>query len=94
MTRLRFCALAAALGLAVLPAAAAADPVQEIVAEMRAEGFTDITVESTLLGRIRITGETAGERREVVIDRGTGEILRDLVAPKRSERPHTVEGHG
>jgi len=58
------------------PAAAQTSP-DRIAREMRAEGFTRITAQRTLLGRIRIVGESDRARREVVLDPGTGVILRD-----------------
>ena len=64
-----------------------ADPADDIAAELRADGYRNIQIERTLLGRIRITAETDSLRREIVIDRGSGEILRDLEEEKRSALP-------
>jgi hypothetical protein len=95
MTRRRFL-----VGLALVPVLvaagmpAAADQADDIAAALRAEGYDDIRIERTLLGRIRITGETAERRREIVIDRGTGEILRDLTEEKSSGLPAGPQGHG
>ena len=66
------------------PAAAQGDIGDQIAAQLRAEGYTDVTVERTLLNRIRVVGRAQGRRREVVIDRGTGEILRDLTEEEGS----------
>ncbi len=61
---------------------ALADVADAVARELEADGYTNIQVERTLLGRVRVTAEGSdGSRREVVIDRGTGEILRDLVEP-------------
>ncbi len=49
-----------------------------VVAEMKAAGYTNISVETSLLGRTEIEGEKDGEEREVVLSR-SGEILRDEV---------------
>jgi hypothetical protein len=71
------------LAAAVLFASpSSADVADAIARDLEADGYTNIQVERTLLGRIRVTGEGQdGTRREVVVDRGTGEILRDLVEP-------------
>ena len=55
----------------------AADPVNDIVAEIRAQGFKISRVQRTWLGRVRIISQNATYRREVVIDPTTGEIRRD-----------------
>jgi hypothetical protein len=79
MDRRSFLMTMAAGVLASASAGAARAEVAESVAErLRAEGYRDVRVERTLLGRIRITAERDGRRREIVIDRGSGEILRDL----------------
>ena len=51
-----------------------ADP---IVARIEAEGFFVTDIHRTWLGRILITAEDADHLREVVLNRTTGEILRD-----------------
>ncbi len=50
----------------------------EIVATLRAQGYDQITVEVTLLGRVKITAFKMSNQREIVINPRTGEILRDL----------------
>lgn len=59
--------------------AIAQGPADQIVADLKAEGYAVRAVEQTLLGRIRIEAVRDGERREIVVDRATGEILRDYV---------------
>jgi uncharacterized membrane protein YgcG len=65
-------------------AAALAGPVMasgfqdEIVASLRAQGYDQITVEVTLLGRVKITAIKQNYLREIVVNPRTGEILRDL----------------
>ncbi len=71
----------AAAGLAA--GTARADPVDEIVAEIREQGFTISRVQRTWLGRVRIVAQNAEYRREVVIDPTTGEIRRDLLFPRK-----------
>lgn len=67
--------------------AALADAADDIAAQLREEGYVRIQIERTLLGRIRITAENETTRREIVIDRGTGEILRDLSEERQSALP-------
>lgn len=50
----------------------------EIVAALRAQGYQQITIETTFLGRVRITALRQSNLREIVINPRTGEILRDL----------------
>lgn len=68
-------ALAMAMAMA-LPATAqtAAD---RIVAQLRAQGFDEITVRRTLLGRVQIIAQEDETRREIVLNPATGAILRD-----------------
>jgi len=77
MTRsaMRTMVLAAALGLfgQILAAQSLQD---DLVAQLRAQGFTEFTVEETLLGRIRILAISPTLRREIVVTRN-GDILRD-----------------
>jgi hypothetical protein len=48
-----------------------------IVAQLTKQGFTDITSETTWLGRLRILATRRDGSREIVINPRTGEILRD-----------------
>lgn len=69
-------------GLALLPAAAAAqtaqpDHVAGLIARLRADGYTRIRVKRTWLGRIQIRARKDDIRREIVMNPVTGEILRD-----------------
>ena len=50
----------------------------QIVQQLSAQGFSDITVEITLLGRIRIKGHNGQGLREIIMNPHTGEILRDM----------------
>ncbi|OUD09999.1 hypothetical protein BVC71_00300 [Marivivens niveibacter] len=52
---------------------------EEIAAQLIAEGYTDVQIERTLLGRVRIVASGADGRREIVIQPTTGVILRDRV---------------
>lgn len=62
-----------------LPAGAAFASVygDEVVAQLTRQGFSNITVETTWLGRERILAERADGRREIILNPRTGEILRD-----------------
>jgi hypothetical protein len=48
-----------------------------IVSQLRAQGYTEITVRRTFLGRIQVSAVSAKQRREIVFNPRTGEILRD-----------------
>ena len=48
------------------------------IAELRARGYSDIEQSRTWLGRIRITAERGEIEREIILDRTTGEVLRDV----------------
>jgi hypothetical protein len=71
---------ALAVTAAMIPAFAASTSTtaDEVVAQMKADGYTNISVETSLLGRTEIEGEKDGEEREVVLNKA-GEILRDEV---------------
>ena len=69
------------LFLAIGPTAAmsnASTVRDRIVAELRADGFDEIRVTRTFLGRIRFVGSDRERRREIVVTK-TGVILRDYV---------------
>lgn len=58
--------------------ALAAGFADQIVAQLRKQGFGSIVVERTWLGRVRILAERSDARREIILNPNTGEILRDL----------------
>lgn len=58
--------------------ASAAPTVEEIIAQLEAQGYTDVSVSRTWLGRIRIEAESGTHEREIVFNQRTGEILRDF----------------
>jgi hypothetical protein len=49
-----------------------------IVRQLQAQGYNPIEVSRTWLGRIQIEAGRAGEQREIILNRKTGEILRDF----------------
>ncbi|MEZ5888546.1 MAG: hypothetical protein R3D56_16935 [Paracoccaceae bacterium] len=58
-------------------AALAADLVDTILSDLRQQGYDEIEVSRTLLGRTRIEAESAAYHREIIVNPRTGEILRD-----------------
>ena len=54
---------------------------EDVVAQLVKLGFTDITAETTLLGRVRILARRADGTREIVLNPRTGEVLRDTWMP-------------
>jgi hypothetical protein len=52
---------------------------EQIVAELRAEGYTRIEIRRTLLGRTRITATSPIYDREIILNPATGVIMRDLL---------------
>ncbi|QIZ82609.1 hypothetical protein HFZ77_15160 [Thalassovita gelatinovora] len=49
-----------------------------IVSQLKQQGYEQIAVSRTWLGRTRILAERGSERREIIINPRTGEILRDF----------------
>ncbi len=76
---LRHCA-GGVLGAVFTASAAVADSFQSsVVAQLRGQGYREINVETTLLGRVRIVAARSGASREIILNPRTGEILRDVV---------------
>jgi hypothetical protein len=68
------------MAMAALPLAGPAEAatlVDQIVAQLRQQGYRDIQVSRTWLGRSRITASSSSNRREIIVNPRTGEILRD-----------------
>ena len=69
----------------------------QLIDQLKNQGFTEIRISRTLLGRVRIKAEGGGFEREIIFNPRTGEILRDfwetetvspeLVDPRSSEDP-------
>lgn len=71
---------AGVLGAVFIASAAHADSFQRsVVAQLRSQGYREINVETTMLGRVRIVGAKGGGTREIILNPRTGEILRDIV---------------
>ena len=72
---------------------------EQVVAQLRAQGYSEFQVSRTLLGRLRVIAETDDLRRELVINTATGTVLRDVVQRRASgdDRvivPDRVTGEG
>lgn len=78
---LRLIAVAAISSALTAGAACAGSRADDIVAQLKQQGYVDLHTETTWLGRSRITGRTADGSREIVLNPNTGEILRDLWTP-------------
>jgi hypothetical protein len=84
--------------------AIAQSPADSVVEQLRAQGYVEVEVSRTLLWRIRVVAQAPdGGWREIVLNRGTGEILRDyseeadgsrvpwiLARPEGEDLPGTV----
>lgn len=55
------------------------------IVQLQAEGYTHIEESHTWLWRIRILAERGNVEREIILDRTTGEVLRDI---SRAEDGH------
>jgi hypothetical protein len=71
-------AFAVILALSAARPAFAVDFAGAWVAQLQADGYEDIEVGRTWLGRIRIVAEKDEIEREIILNRGTGEVLRDF----------------
>lgn len=72
--------LVLALALAPVQALANRDVIRDrIVAELREDGYREIRISRTLLGRMRFVASKHDARREIVVNPRTGEILRDYI---------------
>ena len=75
---------ASAAVLATSGAVLAASYSEDVVAQLVKLGFSDITAETTLLGRVRIVARRGDGVREIVLNPRTGEVLRDTWVPSAS----------
>lgn len=70
--------LSLGVALAAAPMARAQTFAEQIVQQLADQGFSNIQVETTLLGRIRIVAAASVGHREIILNPRTGEILRDI----------------
>jgi len=78
----------------VLAAPAFADGASSVrawIAELQASGYTEIEESRTWLWRIRITAERGDIIREIILDRTTGEVLRDISRAEDGDVRHPFE---
>ena len=66
------------LALWVAGAAHAQSFQDSVVEQLRSQGFSQINVSRTWLGRAQIEATSATQRREIILNPRTGEILRDF----------------
>lgn len=73
--------LSISLGCATLVALpASADTAKDrIIVELKEQGFREITISRTFLGRTRIVATGRGRQREVVLNGSNGVVLRDYL---------------
>jgi hypothetical protein len=71
---------------------AAPDYARQVVQQLSRQGYDQIEVRRSLLGKMIVTGSRPGQEREVVIDPRSGELLRDLVRPGPA-RPRQTCAH-
>lgn len=76
--RIRGFGLVLAVFAACAGQAHAEDQSARIADRLRSQGFADVSVSRTLLGRTRIVADGKPGHREIVLDPRTGEVLRDL----------------
>lgn len=75
--KFRLIPLIAVLILTAMPVSA--DGLSDsVLSQLRQQGYNEIEMSRTWLGRTRIVARRDGERREIIINPRTGEILRDF----------------
>ena len=77
MRPLKTALMAGIIGLLPLPGFAE-DLQSSVIAQLREQGYTEIIVTRTFLGRMRFVALADGVEREIVINPSTGEVLRDF----------------
>lgn len=78
MNRRRFIFHMTATSAALVAGAAfAAGYADAVVAQLTRQGFYNIAVDTTWLGRVRIMADRGDGQREIILNPRTGEILRD-----------------
>ena len=81
--------------LAAQPALADAERVRDhVVRELREDGFSEIRISRTWLGRLRFLATDGQRRREIVVNPNTGVILRDYIRLLRKQGSDGTVGGG
>jgi len=70
--------------------ARAASYADAIVAQLSAQGFADVLVDTTWLGRVRIVATRSDGVREIILNPRTGEILRDLWTTAQGQTAYSL----
>ena len=86
LKRLLFCLLLMLAG----PAMGQSSIENSIVSQLRGQGYSNIEVNRTLLGRIRFVADRGNERREIVVNPATGVLMRDYTFRIPSGAPAPV----
>jgi hypothetical protein len=91
MKRRSFLLMTSAAGASVaFPAHA--DYVNSVRDQLRQQGYRQISVSSTMLGRTRIVAKSKTGTREIIMNPRTGEILRDLWSSAQGSSGPSIVG--
>lgn len=91
MKRRSFLLMTSAAGASVaFPAYA--DYVNSVRDQLRQQGYRQISVSSTMLGRTRIVAKSKTGTREIIMNPRTGEILRDLWSSAQGSSGPSIVG--
>ncbi len=96
MTTRRILGILLVAGLLAGPALAGSYE-DSVLEQLQAQGYANIRLSRTLLGRSRIVAVTGDYIREIILDPNTGEILRDLwarIAPPAASSSSNSDGSG
>ncbi len=96
MTTRRILGILLVAGLLAGPALAGSYE-DNVLEQLQAQGYANIRLSRTLLGRSRIVAVTGDYSREIILDPNTGEILRDLwarIAPPATSSGGNSDGSG
>lgn len=78
--------------LVLMASMAMAEPITDrLVQQLYQQGFTEVEVERTWLGRVRIEAEGPQGEREIILNPRTGEILRDYWEVEDAEHIELVD---
>lgn len=69
-----------------------ADYVSSVRDQLRRQGYRQISVSSTMLGRTRIVAKSKTGTREIIMNPRTGEILRDLWSSAQGSSGPSIVG--
>ncbi len=91
MRRTTILAIAVVTAIGAAPVFGQTTVQQRFVSELRQQGFGNLKISRTWLGRVRITAQSKDYKRELVFNPNSGEILRDYWEPTRSGAAKTDE---